>query len=77
MASDLFEDDQELTPEEAFLYSLDDAIRATIQCLGSAGVNEEAIWSAFRSAVNTLHRATADVDASELTERYPRAAAAA
>jgi hypothetical protein len=66
--SELFEEDRELTPEEAFLYSIDDAIRATIQCLTSAGVEEEVIWAAFGNAVKTIHAATNAVEAGEFMQ---------
>jgi hypothetical protein len=74
MASDLFDGDQELTPQEAFLYALDDAIGATVQCLSAAGVEQEDIWSAFRQAIVAMTKAAADVDESEFMERHAKAA---
>jgi hypothetical protein len=70
MASDLFDEDEELTAEEAFLFSLDDAIAATVHCLSAAGCDEDEIWAAFRKAINIMCAAAADVEVGEFTARY-------
>jgi hypothetical protein len=44
----------ELTPQEAFLLAMDEAIGRTAQCLQGLGLDPETTWKAFRSALDQL-----------------------
>ena len=54
--------DAQLTPEQAFLAALDEAMAATFECLVAAGADEEIIWLGLQRALAILHRAAMDVE---------------
>jgi hypothetical protein len=61
MSEDQLDDDQEFKPEGAFLYSFDEAIQRTAECLRNVGADEETIWNAFQTALETLRETVEDV----------------
>jgi len=71
METEDIEPDKEFTPEQAFVYSLDDAIRATANCLAKTGMTDKMIWAAFRKAIRTISEAAREIDEEELSARYP------
>ena len=70
MRSDLFEQTNDLTPRQMFLYAFDDAIRATVKSLSDIGLDQEAIWTAFSDSLDLIYKNAAAVQSEASCDDY-------
>ena len=72
MSAELFDDSEQLTPREAFLFAFDSAIRATVQTLTDVGLDEVSIWAAFSEALKLFHNSAVVVEGEAYRDRLFR-----
>jgi len=70
LIANLFEHSFEFTPRDAFLYAIDDAIKATFESLTAVGLDEESIWMAFSEALELFHNGAVAVERAALRDDY-------
>ena len=62
MSMSFIQDAPEFTADQAFLYSLGQAVDATVHCLSAAGVSEREIWLALGRATGEFQQAVVETD---------------
>ena len=70
MANDLLDHSSEFTPEVAFLYAFDDAVKATVRSLTDLGLDEESIWKAFTKAIDLFHKSSLAVEREDFRHNF-------